>query len=53
MPLYVMNSDNEQALLGMDILSMGDFSATHYLSEEGNEMLRFSFNFADDRAEAE
>ncbi len=25
LPIYVMNSDNEQALIGMDILSLGDF----------------------------
>ena len=24
-PIYVMNSDNEQALLGMDVISLGDF----------------------------
>ena len=47
-PLYVMNSDNEQALLGMDILSLGDFSAEHYNSNEGLSMLRFNFTLLEE-----
>ena len=47
-PLYVMNSDNEQALLGMDILALGDFSAEHYNSNEGLSMLRFNFTLLEE-----
>ncbi|MBP3845804.1 MAG: retroviral-like aspartic protease family protein [Prevotella sp.] len=43
-PLYVMDSDNEQALLGMDILSLGDFSLTHLRDEsDGLSWIKFSF----------
>ena len=42
-PLYVMDSDNEQALLGMDILSLGDFSVTHVNDDNGFEWVRFVF----------
>lgn len=48
MPLYVMSSDNEQALLGMDILSLGDFSAEHCESNEGLPMLRFNFSLLEE-----
>ena len=41
LPIYVMNSDNEQALLGMDVLSMGDFSTTHFNADDGQQWLRF------------
>ena len=44
MPLYVMNSDNEQALLGMDILSLGNFSAEHITDNGGKQWLRFQFS---------
>ena len=37
LPIYVMNSDNEQALLGMDVLSLGDFSSTHVESDDKQE----------------
>ncbi|MBQ7609737.1 MAG: retroviral-like aspartic protease family protein [Bacteroidales bacterium] len=47
-PVYVMNSDNEQALLGMDILSLGDFSAVHYNLQDGQSMLRFHFRLLDE-----
>ena len=43
LPVYVMNSDNEQALIGMDVLSLGDFSATHRVTDDGERWLRFSF----------
>lgn len=32
-PIYVMDSDNEQALLGMDVLSLGDFYSKHFRDE--------------------
>lgn len=47
-PLYVLNSENEQALLGMDILSLGDFSAEHYEDEDGDAMLRFTFSLLEE-----
>ena len=49
LPVYVMNSDNEQALLGMDILSLGDFSMTH-LNRPGNDgvWVKFEFYLRDD-----
>ena len=47
LPLYVMNSDNEQALLGMDILSLGDFSATHHITSDNRRYLRFKFQLKD------
>lgn len=46
-PVYVMNSDNEQALLGMDILALGDFSATHVADEKGQAWMRFQFQLVD------
>lgn len=46
-PLYVMNSDNEQALIGMDILSLGDFSASHVKDADGASWLRFQFQLLD------
>ena len=48
LPLYVMNSDNEQALLGMDFLSLGDFSSTHYDDPHGHHWQRFQFQLLDD-----
>ena len=48
LPIYVMDSENEQALLGMDILSLGDFSAEHYESPDGIRYLRFSFLLSDE-----
>ncbi len=48
LPIYVMNSDNEQALLGMDILSLGDFHASHFVNPEGQQWLRFQFNLLED-----
>ena len=39
-----MNSDNEQALLGMDILSLGNFSAEHITDNGGKQWLRFQFS---------
>ena len=47
LPIYVMNSDNEQALLGMDILSLGDFSSSHVSDSKGN-WLRFQFHLVDE-----
>ncbi len=47
LPVYVMNSDNEQALLGMDILSLGDFSAVHHESSDGQHWIRFHFDLTD------
>ena len=47
LPIYVMDSDNEQALLGMDVLSLGDFSATHEETPDGQRWLRFRFNLID------
>ena len=47
LPIYVMNSDNEQALLGMDILSMGDFSAIHHETPDGQHWIRFRFQLTD------
>lgn len=46
-PLYVMNSDNEQALIGMDILSLGDFYANHQIDSDGHSWLRFQFQLLD------
>ena len=46
-PLYVMNSNNEQALIGMDILSLGDFSASHVKDADGASWLRFQFQLLD------
>ena len=46
-PLYVMDSDSEQALLGMDILSMGDFAASHYDDAKGLRWLRFVFQLSE------
>ena len=43
LPIYVMNSDNEQALMGMDILSLGDFSAVHVSGADGQQWIRFKF----------
>lgn len=48
LPVYVMNSDNEQALLGMDVLSLGDFSSTHVEGNDKQEWIRFSFQLLDD-----
>ena len=48
LPVYVMNSDNEQALLGMDVLSLGDFSSTHYDGEDGCHWLKFEFNLIEE-----
>jgi len=42
-PIYIMDSDNEQALLGMDILSLGDFSAKHVTSDNEERFIRFQF----------
>ncbi|MBQ6954174.1 MAG: retroviral-like aspartic protease [Bacteroidales bacterium] len=47
MPIYVMNSKNEQALVGMDILSLGDFSANHIETRDGQKWLRFKFSLTD------
>lgn len=47
-PLYVMESDVEQVLLGMDILSKGDFSATHYNDLNGKKWIRFRFQVHDE-----
>lgn len=44
---YVMNSDNEQALLGMDILSLGDFSASHQVDAKGLLWMDFQFCLLD------
>ena len=43
LPVYVMDSDNEQALIGMDVLCLGDFSATHQETDDGRQWLRFRF----------
>ena len=43
LPIYVMDSDSEQALMGMDVLSLGDFSATHHETSDGIHWTRFSF----------
>jgi hypothetical protein len=43
-----MDSDNEQALLGMDVLSMGDFSTTHFNADDGQQWLRFQFSLLED-----
>jgi predicted aspartyl protease len=43
LPIYVMNSDNEQALLGMDVLSLGDFSSTHVEGKDYQIWIRFRF----------
>ena len=43
LPVYVMDSDNEQALIGMDVLSLGDFSASHQEFPDGQQWLRFRF----------
>ena len=48
LPVYVMNSDNEQALLGMDVLSLGDFSSTHVEGNDKQDWIRFSFQLLDD-----
>ena len=42
-PIYVMDSDNEQALLGMDVLSLGDFSSKHVRDEQGMPWIKFQF----------
>ena len=48
LPIYVMNSDNEQALLGMDVLSLGNFSSTHYESEDGQHWLKFHYQLLEE-----
>ena len=48
LPIYVMNSDNEQALMGMDILSLGDFRTSHLVSTDGQQLLRFRFCLLED-----
>ena len=48
LPIYVMNSDNEQALLGMDVLSLGDFSSAHYDDPHGHHWQRFQFKLLDE-----
>lgn len=49
LPVYVMDSDNEQALLGMDVLSLGDFSAVHCRKDNMiGQWLKFEFHFSDD-----
>lgn len=48
LPIYVMNSDNEQVLLGMDILSLGDFQASHFVSSDGRQWLRFQFTLLEE-----
>ena len=47
LPIYVMNSDNEQALLGMDVLSLGDFSSSH-VSDSEDHWLRFQFHLVEE-----
>ena len=47
MPLYVMDSSNEVALVGMDILSLGDFSLIHCESNDEQQWLRFTFRLID------
>jgi predicted aspartyl protease len=48
LPLYVMDSDNEQALLGMDVLSLGDMSMTHFRDNNGQPWIRFVFRMLGD-----
>ena len=48
LPVYVMDSDNEQALLGMDILSLGDFSVSHYDTADNHHWIRFQFQMLED-----
>jgi predicted aspartyl protease len=47
-PIYVMDSDNEQALLGMDILSLGDFSFTHHQGKDGQLWIQFKYEMLED-----
>ena len=47
LPIYVMNSDNEQALMGINILSLGDFSASHVTGHDAEQWLRFVFYLRD------
>ena len=47
-PIYIMDSDNEQALLGMDILSLGDFSAKHVTIGNDERFIRFQFVVTED-----
>ena len=48
LPVYVMNSDNEQALFGMDILALGDFSVIHTQDSQGPPWVSFQFNIIED-----
>ena len=47
-PLYVMESDNEQALLGMDVLSLGDFSFRHSNCLDGQEWVIFRYQLLEE-----
>ena len=47
LPIYVMESDSEQALLGMDVLSLGDFSFVHIEKPDGTKWVRFKFELRD------
>ena len=48
LPIYIMNSDNEQALLGMDVLSLGDFSSSHIMDSNGHTWMRFQFHLLEE-----
>ena len=52
LPIYVMNSDNETALLGMDVLSLGDFSSIHKSGSDGQQWIRFQFQLLDENFNA-
>ena len=47
-PLYVMDSENEQSLLGMDVLSLGDFSFCHSKSKDGQEWFTFKYHLLEE-----
>ena len=47
-PIYVMDSDNEQALLGMDVLSLGDFSSQHIRDDKGTSWIKFHFHLTEE-----
>jgi len=50
LPVYVMNSDNEQSLLGMDVLSLGDFSVRHFMDENDIPWIRFHFQLIENES---
>ena len=44
-PDHERASDNEQSLLGMDVLSLRDFSFNHLKSKDGQEWVTFMYAY--------